>query len=54
MLSPYFAICFFILVCYQLAPVSVRADGSYSHLIAYGDEECILIRIPKDQTHVIR
>jgi len=54
MFSHSFASSLFILVCCQLALISVRADGSYSHTIPYNDEECILIRIPKDQTHVIR
>lgn len=31
----------------------MNADGSYSHTIPYGQEECLLIRVPKDQPHII-
>ena len=38
----------------QRAVIFVNADGSYSHTIPYGQEECLLIRVPKDQPHIIR
>lgn len=31
----------------------VHADGSYSSTIPYGEEDCVLIRVPNDQPHVI-
>lgn len=35
------------------AVVLVRADASFSHTIPYGEEECMLIRVPTDQPHII-
>ena len=32
----------------------VDAVGSYSHAIPYGEEECLLIRVPNDQPYIIR
>jgi hypothetical protein len=44
--------CFLIFICHH-AVVLVQANGSYSHTIPYGQEECLLIRVPKDQPHLI-
>lgn len=42
---------FTIFLIYHVA--LVHADGSYSHTIPYGKEECLLIRVPRDQPHLI-
>ena len=39
-----------LLICLT---ISVKADGSYSHTIPYGSEECLSIIVPSDATHII-
>lgn len=48
-----FSYCFLIFNCLNDAVVFVQADASYSHTIPYGQEECLLIRVPRDQPHII-
>lgn len=42
-----------ILACLLAVVPLASADGSYSHTIPYEQEECLLIRVPKDQPHLI-
>lgn len=49
---PFIILLFTSIIC-QLICV-VDAVGSYSHAIPYGEEECLLIRVPNDQPYIIR
>lgn len=43
----------FLVICLAQNVLIVTAEGSFSHTIPYGQEECLLIRVPKDQPHII-
>lgn len=42
-----------LLVLLCLLVVDVDANGSYTYAVPYGREECILVRVPKGEPHVI-
>jgi len=44
--------CLLIFSCFNNVDL-VQGDASYSHTIPYGEEECLLIRVPTDQPHII-
>lgn len=43
--------CFLVFSCLKFA-ILVQANASFSHTIPYGQEECLLIRVPKEP-HII-
>lgn len=42
-----------LVLCLLQLAAHVHAGGTYSHTIPYGKEECMLIRVPKDQVHIV-
>lgn len=51
--SPTALMIFYFWLCNFFILQVVYADGSFSHAIPYGEEECLLIRVPKDQPYII-
>lgn len=42
-----------LFICLTTTTTTVNAEGSYSHTIPYGSEECLSIIIPPDSPHII-